>query len=356
MRGALQAIAVVAASLLFVGYAPAQFKIDFDLEFDGPIPPDQNPGGTTGMYQFHGPTGNVNFPTYNLGFSHAIVSDGNGGFAYEQTVDSSGLATQVGTFPPNPQPPGYFYTGGGGGFFVPNDSGMTGLGEDDPANYRFSWDLSLDGQLSEVPLYFNFGQFDADYEVTYGIDANSDGDMLDGANTYVVSDIPVSLAMTAGFQPWSTTLNVGAATATGDTGVLPEHIVFDNENSIYFSWYFGHTEFGFDNDNTVLFDNIAVDFTAVTPIPGDYNLDGSVDAADYTVWRDNLNGSNDVLSGNGDESGPSAGVVDQADYDYWAANYGSTGGATAIGVPEPGSLLLAGLALVGASRRRNRTV
>ncbi|MEQ8847223.1 PEP-CTERM sorting domain-containing protein [Botrimarina sp.] len=75
-----------------------------------------------------------------------------------------------------------------------------------------------------------------------------------------------------------------------------------------------------------------------TPLAGDYNSDGVVDAADYTVWRD------------GDSPDSS-----QAGYDLWAENYGATA-ATAAGVPEPAT---AGLALLGAAallRRRSQRV
>jgi hypothetical protein len=52
-------------------------------------------------------------------------------------------------------------------------------------------------------------------------------------------------------------------------------------------------------------------------LAGDYNGDGSVNAADYTVWR-NAQGSADDLraDGNGD------GVVDRADYDLWKSSVG----------------------------------
>jgi subtilisin-like proprotein convertase family protein len=61
-------------------------------------------------------------------------------------------------------------------------------------------------------------------------------------------------------------------------------------------------------------------------LPGDYNGDGVVDGADYTVWRDNLGG--DGAAGiPGDGSGPVAGVpdgvVDELDYELWQANFGS---------------------------------
>lgn len=85
-------------------------------------------------------------------------------------------------------------------------------------------------------------------------------------------------------------------------------------------------------------------------LAGDYNNDGAVDAADYTVWRDALaSGDNSALNGNGDETGASAGVVDSADYQLWVTHYGAVTSAPASGspvlaaAPEPAaaSLLLA---------------
>lgn len=53
-------------------------------------------------------------------------------------------------------------------------------------------------------------------------------------------------------------------------------------------------------------------------IPGDYNLDGSVDAADSVLWE-KLKGSNDPRAdGNRD------GRVDQADYDIWKSHLGQS--------------------------------
>ena len=65
------------------------------------------------------------------------------------------------------------------------------------------------------------------------------------------------------------------------------------------------------------------------PLPGDYNDDGTVDLADYVVWRD--------TDGN------------QPGYDAWRENFGnSLGSATGFGsraaVPEPMSAVLAVLA------------
>lgn len=72
---------------------------------------------------------------------------------------------------------------------------------------------------------------------------------------------------------------------------------------------------------------------------GDYNRDGVVNAADYTVWRDTL-GSTTVLTANGNDSGTSMSVINQADYQLWVNKFGSAAGsgadsATGIAVPEP---------------------
>ena len=80
-----------------------------------------------------------------------------------------------------------------------------------------------------------------------------------------------------------------------------------------------------------------------TPNAGDYNRDGVVNAADYTVWRDTL-GSTTDLRANGDETGASAGKIDLADYSIWKSNFGNHSGAGAsanAAVPEPTDLFTA---------------
>src|SRR5262249_52935612 len=75
-------------------------------------------------------------------------------------------------------------------------------------------------------------------------------------------------------------------------------------------------------------------------LPGDYNHDGIVNAADYTVWRDEFGqtGSNLAADGNGDQT------VNQLDYSVWKTNFGNwfAAGAGAAAaryavVPEPPS-------------------
>ncbi|MCO6045574.1 hypothetical protein NG895_16805 [Aeoliella sp. ICT_H6.2] len=94
--------------------------------------------------------------------------------------------------------------------------------------------------------------------------------------------------------------------------------------------------------------------TLVEPetIPGDYNSDGIVNLADYTVWRNNLGatGASLAADGNGDS------VVDAADYGVWKEHFGqsASGSAGAITtVPEPGAegLLLLALAMLAVATR-----
>ena len=87
-------------------------------------------------------------------------------------------------------------------------------------------------------------------------------------------------------------------------------------------------------------------FNVPDNIPGDYNGNGSVDAADYVLWRDMLGQSGAGLppDGNGD------GTVNDDDLDVWRANFGLGTPATAAAlrpaaVPEPASIVFLLLAL-----------
>ncbi len=99
---------------------------------------------------------------------------------------------------------------------------------------------------------------------------------------------------------------------------------------------------------------VAFGFEAATLL-GDYNGDGAVDAADYTVWRNSLEATGSNLTADGYADG----VVDEQDYLLWKTMYGNTIPANTAAlqtVPEPTSLVLLGCAVAGAlwyGRRRN---
>lgn len=76
---------------------------------------------------------------------------------------------------------------------------------------------------------------------------------------------------------------------------------------------------------------------------GDYNADGRVDAADYTVWRDTLNESVTALTG---ADGNGDGLINPQDLNVWATNYGASNAAVATTLPEPVSAFLAAIGLV----------
>lgn len=73
-------------------------------------------------------------------------------------------------------------------------------------------------------------------------------------------------------------------------------------------------------------------------VVGDYNGDGQVSAADYTVWRDNL-GSTVNLSADGDNNG----VVDINDYLIWSNNFNASSNvdSQADSVPEASTFVYA---------------
>lgn len=105
------------------------------------------------------------------------------------------------------------------------------------------------------------------------------------------------------------------------------------------------------------FDTLAL---AVIPsLSGDYNGDGQVGAADYTIWRDNFGQA--VVPGT-IADGNSNGIVDAADYSLWRDNYGLAlgSGSADLGVqiPEPMAaqlvILVVAIACSAASIRSPR--
>jgi fibronectin-binding autotransporter adhesin len=93
-------------------------------------------------------------------------------------------------------------------------------------------------------------------------------------------------------------------------------------------------------DWNVIYGANAVTLEVVVGLAGDYNDDGSVDAADYVVWRKT----------DGTPSG----------YNTWRANFGQSAGGRAVAsanaaVPEPSTLVMLVLAAAGVCSRRRWT-
>ena len=90
-------------------------------------------------------------------------------------------------------------------------------------------------------------------------------------------------------------------------------------------------------------------------VTGDYNNDGKVNAADYTVWRNKLNTSATLPN----DSTP--GTVTVADYNVWKANYGTSAGSGGGGlagseVPEPNTAYFALTAIAAIATIHGRRI
>jgi uncharacterized membrane protein len=97
---------------------------------------------------------------------------------------------------------------------------------------------------------------------------------------------------------------------------------------------------------------------ATARVPGDYNYDGTVNAADYAVWRNMIGQSEAGLAADGNDDG----VINTADYEVWRAHFGQTTAASSsgskseslTGVPEPKTFALTAPALIVFAIRRKR--
>ena len=120
------------------------------------------------------------------------------------------------------------------------------------------------------------------------------------------------------------------------------------------------------NNNSAIFTsevnsptNFTGDTGSIMPVnaglAGDYNDDGTVNAADYVTWRNAIEGGGSLIN-----EGDNPGTVDQGDYDFWVLNFGETGAGgsanTSSTIPEPTAMLsaIALLALTLPMSRRTR--
>ncbi len=167
---------------------------------------------------------------------------------------------------------------------------------------------------------------------------------------------------TAGWQSLQTSLGVsgGWRSGTGASNRLAEGNLL---GSTALSANGGSLSLGFPVNEALLTDetDLSLEFTivgggslqgavlfraATTVLTGDYNLNGAVDAADYSVWRDTLGLTTNLVA-----DGSGNGVVDVADYNLWKTNFGASGPAAAVAqsaaVPEPTGVIVAVLLAVG---------
>lgn len=102
------------------------------------------------------------------------------------------------------------------------------------------------------------------------------------------------------------------------------------------------------------FDNaslVRLTAAAAPVVTGDYNNNGTVDAADYTLWRD---------GGPLQNEGVTIGFNTPEDFTFWKSRFGATSSSAALSsaaVPEPATLTVSILVAlgVGAAARNRRT-
>jgi hypothetical protein len=166
-----------------------------------------------------------------------------------------------------------------------------------------------------------------------------------------VLTISSSAALVAGFvQP--NVVNIGGTfqppqigdtftflTAVGGVNNTFDDVLDSNLGGQLFEWTLIH------NPN-----NVQVELTDIAGLPGDYNMNGVVDAPDYVIWRKHF-GSQTNLVADGDLSG----TVDEADYDFWTSRFGNTlgsGSSSVRALPEPSAVWLLMLCSTGAYSSR----
>lgn len=205
--------------------------------------------------------------------------------------------------------------------------------------------------LSGVPLNLALFDVDSDRDATggltggnaYGVTfSNADAvDPLDPSAVYNEGDI-VTAMFGASTYRWQIYYTGDIRWSDPDASIL--------DTSMYSGTGIGGMGTGTD---IVL---IGLDSMIVGGLTGDYNEDHVVDGADYTTWRDAVTAGLSTLP---NRDNANMGLIGEADFLSWRAHYGESEGAGAgIGsaaVPEPASVVLAGLAVLGLMSFRRRS-
>jgi hypothetical protein len=177
---------------------------------------------------------------------------------------------------------------------------------------------------------------DSAYKKLFLVDMNDGGDSRDGVDW----DVLETIDLTGVASDWYR-LAIHYDPATGDVVARYGDQVFNHTITpdMVGTFYVGFREPG----ATGVSNNAAppvFDFFEAEEATGDFNNDGTVDAADYVLWRKNPGG-----------------MFTPADFNIWRANFGNTAGTGAsadpkLGVPEPTSflMLLIGLSILIARR------
>jgi hypothetical protein len=227
------------------------------------------------------------------------------------------------------------------------------------------WDM----RVSQAPNSEGFGPFfgvdtyDADVEPlvlgALGVDATTGDVLFQFEDTGVLTETGTDVA----FDQWhhyrlvldfatDTYLGIVNGTLVATTGFVDRSRGLDDfTDADIAAFAAGPDAVSRNLTSTAVFDN----FLVRDGLPGDYDLDGDVDQADYIVWRASFGNPESVPGNNAD--GNANGIVDAADYVLWRDNLGTslftplgTGSGSALGlsgtaVPEPASIAIGLLCL-----------
>jgi hypothetical protein len=166
----------------------------------------------------------------------------------------------------------------------------------------------------------------------------------------------------------------GAQHAEADEFASIETVSANENDLLLYRAYLGRTDIAGGTDIDVFIDDWqsavggairtwfdGVGYALVSPIvpglAGDFNDDGVVDAADYTVWRNHLGDSTEA---NINHRGDRQNGVDEEDYAIWKQHYGDSAARISLSsvgaLPEPTSVILLLPILMAAIASRHLTL
>ena len=150
--------------------------------------------------------------------------------------------------------------------------------------------------------------------VTFDIGTSGISDLLDiGGNLDVANGFVLEVLLDSGVS--ASSLAAGDSWDLFDFGTSSG--TFDESDFILPSGL--TSNLAWDTSNLLVDGTVSI---VSLGLPGDYNNNGMIDAADYTAWRDALTAGATNLTND-----PTPGVVDETDFDYWRAHFGETLGS-----------------------------